>query len=71
MGLVKHPEDIARVVYNVIKKGNEVFPPENVLIELFEILYFSSIKTEESEPIIFNIVYLDPNEPDPDIIKLR
>ncbi len=31
-------------------------------MSLFETMYFASIKTEESEPIIFNIVYLDSPE---------
>jgi hypothetical protein len=66
MGLVRYPEDIARAVFLEVKKRNDIFPSKDILIELFEILYFASIKTEEAEPIIFNIVYLDPNDPDPD-----
>jgi hypothetical protein len=66
MEFTKYPEDIAKAVFSEVKKRNGIYPPENTLIKLFEILYFASIKTEEAEPIIFNIVYLDPNNPDPD-----
>ena len=58
MGPVRYPEDIAKAVFSEVKKRNGIFPSEDILIELFEILYFASIKTEEAEPIIFNIVYL-------------
>ncbi|WP_324292483.1 putative sensor domain DACNV-containing protein [uncultured Desulfobulbus sp.] len=37
---------------------------EELLINLFEIMYFASIKTEESQKIIFNIVYLESNNPE-------
>ena len=71
MGLTRYPEDIARAVFSKVKKGNDIFPSKDILIELFEILYFASIRTEEAEPIIFNIVYLDPNNPDPDPPKRK
>ena len=66
MELAKYPKDIARVVFVEVKKRNDIFPSQEILTDLFEILYFASIKTEEAEPIIFNIVYLDPHDPDPD-----
>jgi len=28
-------------------------------------MYFASLKTEESKPVLFHIVYLDPEKPDP------
>jgi len=61
----KYPKDLASVVFSEIKRKNSKVPSEEILTSLFEIMYFSSIKTEESEPIIFNIVYLDLNNPDP------
>lgn len=66
MEIVRYPEDIAKAVFSEVKKRNDIYPSEDLLIELFEILYFASIKTEEAEPIVFNIVYLDPDDPDPD-----
>lgn len=66
MELVKYPNDIARAVFLEIKTRKAEFPSEDILIDLFEIMYFASIRTEEAEPILFNIVYLDPDDPDPD-----
>lgn len=66
MVLVKYPEDIANAVFLEIKKRTAECPSEDILVELFETMYFASIRTEEAEPILFNIVYLDPDNPDPD-----
>lgn len=66
MALVKYPNDLAKTVFSEIKRNNDEFPSEDILVFLFETLYFASIKTEEAESIIFNIVYLDPDDPDPD-----
>lgn len=63
---VKYPKDLAKAVFSEIKRKNYEFPSEDILVALFETLYFASIKTEEAEPIIFNIVYLDPDDPDSD-----
>ena len=63
---VKYPEDIANAVVSEIKKRTAECPSEYILIELFETMYFASIRTEETEPILFNIVYLDMKNPDPD-----
>lgn len=63
---MKYPEDMARAVFLEIKKKRDEYPSEDVLVDLFEVMYFASIRTEEAEPIIFNIVYLDPTDPDPD-----
>ena len=35
------------------------------LDQLFELMYYVSLRTEESQPITFHIVYLDPKNPDP------
>lgn len=66
METVKYPKDLAKAVFSEIKRRNDEFPSEDILVALFETMYFASIKTEEAEPIIFNIVYLDPDDPDPD-----
>ena len=60
----KYPADLARAVQSEIKRRSGV-PSLEALISLFETMFFASIKTEESEPIIFNIVYLNPDNPDP------
>jgi hypothetical protein len=36
-----------------------------VLGHLFEVLYFTSLRTEESQPITCTVTYLDPKRPDP------
>lgn len=65
MALVKYPKDLADVVFSEISGRKTFIPSVELLVSLFETMYFASIKTEESEPIIFNIVYLDPSNPDP------
>ncbi len=40
-------------------------PPLEVLVELFESMYFASLKTEESKPVLFHVAYVDPQRPDP------
>lgn len=65
MATIKYPKDLAKAVFSEIKRKNDKFPSEDILVALFETLFFASIKTEEAEPIIFNIVYLDPDDPDP------
>jgi hypothetical protein len=60
----KYPKDLAEIVFSEIKQQNIDIPSLEVLVALFETMYFSSIKTEESESIVFNISYLDPSNPD-------
>ena len=64
MTLTKYPKDLAAAVYSELKNKTLV-PSLDILVELFETMYFASIKTEESEPIIFNIAYIDQSNPDP------
>lgn len=66
MNLNKFPKDLAAAVHDQLTRKKIVPPDIEVLIELFESMYFASLKTEESQPIVFHIVYLDPNKPDPD-----
>lgn len=62
------PARLARAVCSELKKRESVCPRLEVLVTLFETMYYASLKTEESAPISFHLVYLDPNddtEPDP------
>lgn len=59
------PKDFAEAVISVLKLKASVSVKPEVLIDLFESMFFASFKTEESDPIVFHIVYIDPDEPDP------
>lgn len=59
------PKDLARAVYSELKMRGSTCPPLVVLNHLFESMYFASLKSEESQPITFDVVYLNPNNPDP------
>jgi hypothetical protein len=65
MNTSKYPKDIASAVRSELKRRKVEPFSENILVNLFETMFFASIRTEEAEPILFNIVYLDPNNPDP------
>lgn len=60
------PRDLAEAVFSELRKRTSGCPSKDALIDLFECLYFSSLKTEEAEPIRIHVVYLDPNKPDPE-----
>ncbi len=62
----KTPDDLAASVCSVLKSRHSQCPPLKKLAELFDLMYFSSLMTEESQPITFHIVYLDPKRPDPE-----
>ena len=57
---------MARVVRTKLRNRRLSAPPIKVLDTLFETMYFASLRTEEAESIRFYIVYIDPQEPDPD-----
>lgn len=59
------PRDLASTVHSELLNRNAGPPALDVLIELFESMYFTSLKTEESKPVLFHLVYLDPQKPDP------
>ena len=61
----RKPEDLAQAVARELKKRRRQSLPMSVLIELFDTLYFASLKTEESQSIACYIVYIDPDNPDP------
>jgi len=60
------PKDLARTVFSELKSRKLGHPRLNILISLFESLYAASLHSEESRPITFDIVYLNPKDPDPD-----
>ena len=59
------PKNLAEIVYSELKERSSPYPNLEILIDLFELMYFASLKTEESQPITFHAVYLDPDNPDP------
>lgn len=59
------PKDLAAVVHLELLRRGSGPPSLEVLVELFECMYFASLKTEESRPVRFHVVYLDPQKPDP------
>jgi hypothetical protein len=61
----RFPRDLADIVHSELARRTTNYPNLDVLAELFEAMYFASMKTEESEPVAFHVVYLDPANPDP------
>lgn len=61
----KTPKNLAEAVCSALRKRRGFVPDEKVIVELMETMYYSSLRTEESEPVIFHMVYLDPEHPDP------
>lgn len=59
------PKDLASAVHLELLRRSANPPPLEILVELFESMYFASLKTEESRPVLFHVVYLDPERPDP------
>jgi hypothetical protein len=60
------PKDFADAVCSELRKRASLCPQREIVVDLFESMYFASLKTEESQPIIFHIVYLDSHNPDQD-----
>jgi len=59
-------KDLAKSVELELKKRGITNFNLEAITSLFEPMYFASLRTDESEPISFHIVYLDPDDPDPD-----
>src|SRR5882672_1697391 len=59
------PRDFALAVHSELVNRKTSPPPLEVLVELFESMYFASLKTEESKPVLFHVAYVDPQRPDP------
>jgi hypothetical protein len=60
------PKDFADAVCSELHRRALFGPQREIIVDLFESMYFASLKTEESQPVVFHIVYLDPDNPDPD-----
>jgi hypothetical protein len=60
-----YPKDLAALVYSELQRRRAGPPILEVLVDLFEVMYFASLKTEETMPVVFHIVYIDPDRPDP------
>jgi len=54
------PKDLAEAVHSQLELQGADSPGLKILIDLFELLYFISLKTEELQPITCYIVYLPP-----------
>jgi hypothetical protein len=65
IGQSRTPKDLASAVHLELLRRSASPPSLDVLIELFESMYFASLKTEESKPVLFHIAYVDPQKPDP------
>lgn len=61
----KSPRDLASAVSKVLDDELEDAPGLDAIRELFSVLFFASLESEEGEPIQIHLVYLDPNQPDP------
>ena len=61
----KTPRNLAESVCAELRKRRGVVPDEKIIVDLMETMYYSSLRTEESEPVIFHMVFLDPTQPDP------
>lgn len=60
------PKDLAKVVYDkIIGAKGKLKPSEEILNNLFETLFYTSLKTEESQLIKVTITLIDSNDPDP------
>src|SRR5260370_24485133 len=59
------PKNLVLAVHSELLNRNISPPPLEALIELFESMYFASLKTEESRPVLFHVAYVDPQKPDP------
>ena len=59
------PEDLADHVYRQLIARKQSPPSANVLTNLFETLYFASLKREETQPISCRVAFIDRKRPDP------
>jgi hypothetical protein len=59
------PKDLASAVHAELLERRVSEPNLEALIELFESMFFTSLQTKESRPVVFHVVYIDPGAPDP------
>ncbi|MCA1619211.1 MAG: hypothetical protein LC795_07850 [Acidobacteria bacterium] len=60
------PRDLAHAVNAELRSKSGTYPKLNILVNLFETMYYASLQTEESHLISFHLVYLDPTTPGPE-----
>jgi hypothetical protein len=61
----QRPADLAHRVVDTLRRHGSDLPVE-VAEQIFEILFFASLRTEEGEDVVCQIAYIDPENPDPD-----
>jgi len=59
------PKDLAFAVFSELMDRNVSYPGLDTLIELFESMFFGNLQPEESLLVVFHIIFLDPENPDP------
>jgi hypothetical protein len=64
---ISKPEDLAKYVFKKLSGAKTPFPnpPIDILVELFECLFYTSMRTEENNLIKVTITLIDPENPDP------
>ncbi len=56
-----YPIHLAELVARRLDSHGTVGPSEQILLQLFETLYFASLKTDEARPCRCTVNYIDPN----------
>ena len=61
------PQDLAVLVHDKLRLTKQKFPLPNleVLVDLFDCLFYSSMCKEESDLIRVTVTFIDPSNPDP------
>ena len=62
---MRYPSDLAKRVHSQLNAAEDSSPSLAILVNLFEILYFASLKSEETETISCRIAFLNRRDPDP------
>ncbi|RYE42884.1 MAG: hypothetical protein EOP48_23170 [Sphingobacteriales bacterium] len=59
--------DLAAYIWDDLKKSTKLeyrMPPHGILQELFDVLYFASMNSEEEELIKVRVAFFNPNNPE-------
>lgn len=57
--------DFSRTIWSILSRSEKKILTLKRLYDLCEIIFYASLKTEESRSINFNLVYINPKRPDP------
>ena len=60
----KTPRELADAVCSELTGRKKDCPSLNLIVSLFETLFFTSMKTEEGQPILCHLIWLDPYSTD-------